>query len=180
MQSSAESAAIGTRLAGPGDAAIMSAIHAACFARSWDEASMAQFIFTPGCISLLVSRAEGQPVQGFLIARRAEDEAELLTLAVHPDFRRLGLARALVQRAMATLRRAGAKHLLLEVDEANAPARTLYQALGAVPVGRRPHYYERGADAAIFSLALSAADADDGRGVRRPTSRRDGQDSDTG
>jgi ribosomal protein S18 acetylase RimI-like enzyme len=52
------------------------------------------------------------------------------------------------------LRAAGAKQLYLEVEDGNEAALTLYRALGAVPVGKRPGYYEHGADAAIFSLAL--------------------------
>jgi [ribosomal protein S18]-alanine N-acetyltransferase len=52
------------------------------------------------------------------------------------------------------LRAAGAKKIFLEVNEANASARGLYQSLGAVVVGRRKRYYEHDADADIFSLAL--------------------------
>ena len=98
--------------------------------------------------------APEQTVQGFLIVRSAGDEAEILTLAVDPSHRRQGLARALLAAAIDSLRKAGAKRLFLEVDEANEPARGLYQSLGAVAVGRRPRYYEHGADADIFSLAL--------------------------
>jgi ribosomal-protein-alanine N-acetyltransferase len=93
-------------------------------------------------------------VQGFLIARCAGDEAEILTLAVEPNHRRQGLARAILAAAIAALRKAGAKRLFLEVEAANESARGLYQSLGAVAVGRRPRYYEHGADADIFSLAL--------------------------
>jgi ribosomal protein S18 acetylase RimI-like enzyme len=154
MVSSAPASAVDIRLAGLADASIMAAIHASCFARSWDAGAMAQFLGAPGCISLLASTAEGLPAQGLLIARGAVDEAELLTLAVHPICRNLGLARALLGAAMGALRKSGTKQLFLEVEETNAPARSLYQSLGAVVVGRRPGYYEHGADAAIFSLAL--------------------------
>jgi [ribosomal protein S18]-alanine N-acetyltransferase len=159
---SAQTAIVDLRIAAPGDAAVLAAIHAACFARGWDRESMAQFISGPGCLALLASRAQSGPVEGFLIARKAQDEAEILTLAVHPDCRRAGLARALVETAIARLRAAGAARLFLEVDEANAPARALYRSFGAEEVGRRGRYYEHGADAVIFSLALSAATADDG------------------
>ncbi|MGB2933544.1 MAG: GNAT family N-acetyltransferase [Methyloceanibacter sp.] len=180
MASSLRSAAIATRLAGPGDAKAMASIHVACFARSWDDASISQFLLAPGCLSLLAARAQGGPAEGFLIARKAEDEAEILTLAVHPDSRRLGLAHALVQAAMARLRAAGASRLFLEVDAANAPAHALYLSFCANEVGRRPGYYEHGADAVIFSLALSPLAADDGSGVKRQTSVWDGKDSGTG
>jgi len=159
---SADASAVDLRLATPGDAAVLAAIHAACFARGWDQDSMARFISGPGCLVLVASRAQSGPIEGFLIARKAEDEAEILTLAVHPECRRAGLARALVETAMARLRAAGAARLFLEVDEANAPARALYRSFGAEQVGRRRRYYEHGADAVIFSLALSAATADDG------------------
>lgn len=162
MTPSAKVSAMEVRLAGPGDAATAAAIHAACFTRGWDAASMAQFLGAPGCLSLLVARAESNP-QGLLIARVAGGEAELLTLAVHPGCRRLGLARALLDAAIAALRDAGASRLFLEVDEENAPACGLYESLGAVVVRRRPRYYENGASAAIFSLALCGAAADDGR-----------------
>jgi ribosomal-protein-alanine N-acetyltransferase len=158
----AVSTALDLRLAAPGDAAVLAAIHAACFARGWDQDSMAQFISGPGCLVLVASRAQSGPVEGLLIAHKVEDEAEILTLAVHPACRRAGLARALVEMAMTRLSAAGAQKLFLEVDEANAPARALYRCFGAEQVGRRRRYYEHGTDAVIFSLALSAATADDG------------------
>jgi ribosomal-protein-alanine N-acetyltransferase len=151
---SVTASAMDVRLTGPADTARLATIHAACFAKSWDAIAIGQSLHIPGCLALIASTAPGEPAQGFLIARSAGDEAELLTLAVHPACRRLGLARALLAAATTTLRAAGARHLFLEVDEANAPARGLYQALGAVVVGRRPRYYEHGTNADIFSLAL--------------------------
>jgi ribosomal-protein-alanine N-acetyltransferase len=142
------------RVAGPADAAAMAAIHAACFAKSWNADAIAQFIGVPGCLALIASTAGDLPAQGFLIVRTAGDEAELLTLAVHSDHRGIGLARALLLHATARVRAAGARQIFLEVDEANASARGLYQSLGAVVVGRRKRYYEHGADADILSLAL--------------------------
>ena len=132
----------------------MAAIHAACFAKRWDAAEIGQFLGVPGCLALVASTSAAQAPHGFLIARNAADEAELFTLAVDPACRRLGLASALLAAATGALRGAGAKRLFLEVEEGNSAARDLYQSLGAVAVGRRPRYYEHGADAAIFSLAL--------------------------
>jgi ribosomal-protein-alanine N-acetyltransferase len=143
----------------PGDAGLMAAIHASCFAgptdRPWDEATMAQFIASPGVLCLLgaATHVIAAPA-GLLIARRAADEAELLTFGVTPACRRAGLGRALVTQALEDLRASGAATLFLEVDESNEAALALYRSLGAAPVGRRAGYYESGADAAIFSLAL--------------------------
>ena len=142
------------RAACAADASAMAAIHAACFAKSWDAAEIGQFVGVPGCLALVASTSAAQAPQGFLIVRSAGDEAELLTLAVDPACRRLGLASALLAAATGALRGVGSKRLFLEVDQGNSAARGLYQSLGAVVVGRRPRYYEHGADADIFSLAL--------------------------
>jgi len=146
------------------DATIMAALHATSFAKPWDAAAMAQFLASPEVLCLVGSADDGSGgiVGGMLIARRAADEAELLTLAVAPACRRAGLGRALLASAMTMLKEAGAVRLLLEVEEGNTAALRLYRSLGGEPVGRRPGYYEGRADAAIFSLALSRPAADDG------------------
>ncbi len=142
--------------AGPYDPSSMAAIHKSCFPKPWDEAAMALFLASPDTLCLVGSVADdsGGVMGGMLIARKAADEAELLTLAVAPACRGSGLGRALLEHAVAALRDAGAKTLFLEVDESNEAALALYRKLGAQPVGRRAGYYEHGADAAIFSLAL--------------------------
>jgi ribosomal-protein-alanine N-acetyltransferase len=146
----------------------MAAIHRACFATAWDEITMAQFLANPDVLCLIGSVAEGSGgvLGGLLIARKAADEAELLTLGVAPACRRAGLAKALVKEAVTMLREAGATQLFLEVEEGNDAALNLYRSLGAKAVGRRAGYYGNGADAAIFSLALSASAADDGLSQR--------------
>jgi [ribosomal protein S18]-alanine N-acetyltransferase len=143
--------------AGPSDAGLMAAIHAACFQKPWDEAAMARFAASGGdvlCLLAHVVDSSSAGSQGFLIARKAADEAELLTLAVMPACRRSGLGKALLKSAIATLHEAGAKTLFLEVEDGNEAALGLYRSLGAKAVGRRPGYYENGSDAAIFSLIL--------------------------
>lgn len=154
--------------AGPYDPPSMAVIHRACFVNAWNEATMAQFLSSPDVLCLIGSVADdsGGVVGGLLIARKAADEAELLTLGVAPACRNAGLGRALLETAIATLRESGAKCLFLEVEEGNAAALALYRSLGAKAVGHRPGYYDSGADAAIFSLALSSPAADDGASQR--------------
>jgi ribosomal protein S18 acetylase RimI-like enzyme len=85
-----------------------------------------------------VALIEGE-VTGFIVSRRvAEGEREILNVAVHPDFRRLGIASSLIQGEIADRR---AAHFL-EVRESNASARRLYERLGFEIVGARPGYYE--------------------------------------
>ena len=125
------------------DASSMAMIHKTCFAKPWDETAMAKFLASPEVLCLVGSVADdsGGVMGGMLIARKAA-------------CRRSGLGRALLEVAISALRESGTKQLFLEVDKGNEAALALYRALGAQPVGRRAGYYEDGADAAIFSLAL--------------------------
>jgi ribosomal-protein-alanine N-acetyltransferase len=151
------------------DAASMAAIHRSCFAKAWDETAMTQFLESFEALCLIVADSSGGMLGGLLIARKAADEAEILTLCVAPACRNAGLGRAQLAAAMAELRAAGTKRLFLEVEDGNDAALGLYRSLGAVPVGRRDKYYDNGADAAIFSLALSTGPEDDGTALaRRP------------
>lgn len=162
---------IAVQRATPGDASLLAALHASCFAQAWDEAAMAQFIAGPNTLCLLAAAVDksGSAPAGLLIARKAADEAELLTLGIVPACRRQGLARALMRAAMHALRTSGATQLFLEVEDGNQAALRLYTSLGAVRVGERKGYYQHGADAAIFSLALSTGPEDDGTALaRRP------------
>ncbi len=142
--------------AAPSDAGLMAAIHASCFARPWDETAMAQFIAGPDTLCLIASASEGAGAvpAGLLIARKAADEAELLTFGVAPACRRRGIGRALLKAAVAALRASGAKQLFLEVEHGNDAALAMYKSFGAAEMGRRKGYYRHGADAAIFCLAL--------------------------
>jgi GNAT superfamily N-acetyltransferase len=59
-----------------------------------------------------------------------EPQAEVTELYVLPDFRHKGVGRALLEKAEALARQAGANELLIRVDAENEPARLLYHSLG--------------------------------------------------
>lgn len=81
---------------------------------------------------------DSQNVLGFLVWRKtAEDEWEILNLAVNSFARRKGVARRLVQYALDGLQGA----CFLEVRESNEAAIALYRALGFEVSGRRKKYY---------------------------------------
>lgn len=149
-------AGLSVRQAGPFDAFVLAGLHQSCFARAWDEAAMMQFTTSPEALCLIgaVAGDAGESAAGFLIARKAGDEAEILSIGVAPPYRKMGLGRALLRNALELLRAGGTKRLFLEVEEGNDAALRLYRSFGGEPVGRRAGYYSHGADAAILSLAL--------------------------
>jgi ribosomal-protein-alanine N-acetyltransferase len=135
-------------------AAALAAIHQAAFppGERWGADAMALQLALPGVLALI------DPRGGMVMARIAADEAEILTLAVHPDARRQGLARALLAEAADIVAAQGATALFLEVALRNTAARALYAASGFAEVGRRRRYYADGDDAMVMRRPLSPAD----------------------
>ena len=87
---------------------------------------------------------------GFIVYRIAVDEAEIITIGVNPDFRRNGIASAMIGIIEKTLKNQGVKKLFLEVASNNIPAQKLYESMGFKTVGLRPKYYD-GVDAILMS-----------------------------
>ncbi len=94
-------------------------------------------------------------LSGFVLVWIVSDEVELIDLGVGPNFRRRGLARALLAQATREAYRAGARSMFLEVRATNEPARALYEACGFEIGGRRRAYYGDGEDALLYSCCLS-------------------------
>jgi ribosomal-protein-alanine N-acetyltransferase len=137
-----------------GDAAVLAALHAASFAQPWSAQSLRTLLATQGTFALV----DDDPANGFILARVAAEEAEILTLAVHPPARRKGLGLALVAACGLYAQNLGATEMFLEVEETNQAARGLYERLGFRVVGGRKAYYARTrGDALILRAGLPFA-----------------------
>jgi ribosomal protein S18 acetylase RimI-like enzyme len=133
------------RPAGPSDLAEISAIQAsASEASQWQAQDYLAF-------DCRVAILEGR-IAGFVVSRQvADQEREILNVAVHPEFRRLRIASELLQTEIAG--HAGTH--FLEVRESNAAARQLYERLGFQVVGTRPEYYENPPETGIVMRIFS-------------------------
>lgn len=95
-------------------------------------------------------------VAGLLIGRRAADEFEILDLAVSPEYRRRGIAMALLDAALREANQAGARKVFLEVRASNTAAIEFYRARGFTESGRRKAYYRNPVeDALLLSRILT-------------------------
>ena len=119
-------------------------------AAQWPPGSYAKLAESPGGL-VLVCDASGQPV-GFVAARQAADEAEILNIAVHGDLRGKGIASALLLAALDEFRRSAIARVFLELRESNLPALALYNRHGFTPSGRRKAYYHHPTEDAISML----------------------------
>jgi [ribosomal protein S18]-alanine N-acetyltransferase len=116
-------------------------------AAQWPPESYANLANSPGGV-FLVGEANAHVV-GFVAARQVADEAEILNIAVHGDFRRKGIASALLVAALDKFRRSAIVRVFLELRESNLPARALYDRHGFLPSGRRKSYYRHPAEDAL-------------------------------
>ncbi len=92
-------------------------------------------------------------IAGYLSALRVMDELHLMQIATHPDYRRKGVASALLEHAERYEH--GLKSILLEVRESNEEAKSFYENMGFAAVGRRKRYYsDTGEDALLFNKEL--------------------------
>jgi ribosomal-protein-alanine N-acetyltransferase len=142
------------RAFGPGDVDAVLLIQSRCLETAqWSRADYVR-IAQEGVGGWVAQQGPG--VLGFLVARAAADELEILNLGVLPPARRQGVGRLLLEAALHWGRVSGAARAFLEVRESNKPARLFYKAQGFIVTGRRPLYYVRPPEAALV-LSLSFA-----------------------
>ena len=97
---------------------------------------------------------ENQKVIGAIVTWLILDEAHIATLAVLPEYRRLGYAHGLVIRSLIWAVERGARYATLEVRAGNRAAQNLYKGLGFEIVGSRRRYYQDNKeDALIMTLS---------------------------
>lgn len=131
-------------------AADMAATHAAAFTveRPWTQSEFSTFLAQDICF------ATGD-THCFALVRVVADEAELLTLATHPTYRRRGLARKVMRGWMTVAATRGADRAFLEVAADNAAAVSLYETCGFELCGLRRGYYRRGDRPASDALLMA-------------------------
>ena len=90
--------------------------------------------------SALVALEDGR-VLGYVGMMCVLDEGQIINVAVHPDARRRGVGRTLMQAAEAYAKERGIVFLSLEVRESNFAARSMYSSLGWEEQGIRKGFY---------------------------------------
>jgi [ribosomal protein S18]-alanine N-acetyltransferase len=103
---------------------------------------------------VLRTAASSRPV-AFALAWSVADELHLLDMASHPEHRRQGHARALLNELLSHARRERKRLVLLEVRQSNEPAIRLYRSAGFEATGvRRGYYSDTGEDAVEMRITF--------------------------
>ena len=128
-------------------------IERASFPYPWSETFFHQEL-KASCARALLAVA-GEQAIGYVIYWLVSGEIDIHNLAVHPGYRRRGVARALLRSVIGDARERRAGRITLEVRKSNAAAQKLYQAVGFVEQGVRKGYYsDDGEDALAMALDL--------------------------
>jgi ribosomal-protein-alanine N-acetyltransferase len=141
------------RAMAPADLDRVMVINHASFRHPWSADLMRrEMLHDWSTVLLAVDGSPGvEEVQGFIVYWTVQDEMHVLNVAVAPEHRRRGVARALMREAEARGRRRGIRLVTLEVRRSNEAAIALYRKLGYRMVGVRPNYYaEEGEDAMVM------------------------------
>ena len=136
------------------DAAVISLLHAECFDEArWDKRAVTEILALPGAYGFIA--LEHEAPAGFVLARVAADECEILSLGVRRASRQGGLGRELLRAALSVANTSKARAVYLEVAEDNAAARHLYEVEGFSAACRRRGDYRRAGSPEIAALVLS-------------------------
>ena len=119
-----------------------------CFADPWSEKSVASELDNQWALWLVAE--EDDVVTGYIGSQTSIDETDVMNVAVHPDYRRRGIAETLINALVTELKNRGSHALMLEVRASNAPAIALYEKLGFQQVGCRKNYYRNPKEDALI------------------------------
>ncbi|MCR4376552.1 MAG: GNAT family N-acetyltransferase [Rhodospirillales bacterium] len=139
---------------------VLARLHGEAFVESWDAEAFVSALHQPGALGFIVARDTDDEPLGFVLLRvsvfdsESGGEAEVLTLATRPFARRLGVARGLMDAALAALAEQGVTRVFLEVAADNVAAAALYTSLGFVEIGRRKAYYARGSQPRMDAIVM--------------------------
>lgn len=137
------------RRATTADCATLAELDLRCNPSAW---TLAQF--QAACESshnvVLIEQNEMGDVRGFIVWQTVLDEMELHLIATAPEYRRQGIASALLAQLFQAACEQAIYRILLEVRASNLAAQQLYAQHGFAEIARRKNYYGGTEDAVIM------------------------------
>jgi len=123
------------------------------FSNPWPESSFRGEIENRGIShpSVIVYRPQDRII-GYILVWLKGDEAQISNFALHPDYRRLGIGRRILEDTLRMIRRKGGRFVMLEVRTTNFPARRLYSRYGFSPLAVRKNYYQDPVEDALVMI----------------------------
>ena len=119
-----------------------------CFSENWSYSILESGIHSPYDVYYVFDQDE--KVLGYCNLRVLAGEGEVQRIAVHPDCRRLGIGRKMMDAMVEYAIREGVYAISLEVREGNLAARNLYESYGFAGEAVRKAYYHNPTEDAVI------------------------------
>ncbi len=97
---------------------------------------------------VVVSR-KNKKIVGYIICWHVKDEVQISNIAVHPNYRRRGLAEMVLHSVIEKFKEKGARDFVLEVRPSNQAALSLYKKMGFKVLGVKENYYHNPCEDAV-------------------------------
>lgn len=138
----------------PSDVEAIAQLERQCFALPWTREAIASCLTGEGHV-MLAAEAENGALAGYIGLQHVLDEGYISNVCTAEEYRRRGVASALIAALRGRAEELRLAFLTLEARTSNAAAIALYEKCGFKNMGLRPGYYERPAeDAVIMTLFL--------------------------
>ncbi len=132
------------------------AIERIAYSYPWSERFFRQELQVE-CARSFLAQLERRIV-GYILFWLLPGEIDIHNVAIHPDFRRRGLGRHLLEQVVSEARSRASTRITLEVRKSNLPAQKLYESMGFAYNGIRKNYYsDDGEDALLMALELRSS-----------------------
>ena len=119
-----------------------------CFNDPWSENSIASEL--DNRLSCWLVAIADDKVVGYVGSQTVLGETDMMNIAIHPDYRKQGIATELISALIEALNERGSHSLMLEVRASNEPAKSLYLKMGFDVVGIRKNYYRNPREDALI------------------------------
>lgn len=119
---------------------------------AWTDAQLAAELAQDLGWQLVAEEKERSRLVGYICGRIVPPEAEIFKIAVLPEYRRQGVGRMLLRRAVSLLRQKGVRKCFLELRQSNLAAKALYEAAGFVGISVRKAYYAEPREDAVVMI----------------------------
>lgn len=129
------------------------AIERASFPNPWHLSTFRGEIHNhPISSSYVIVHRREKKIIGYIIYWHIKDEVQISNIAVHPDFRRMGVGESIMRQVLFQLEKGGSKFISLEVRPSNMTAIKLYHKLGFDILGIRKNYYRNPPEHAVVMV----------------------------
>lgn len=127
------------------------------FPNPWREMTFRGEMYNkPISFSFVIVHKSKRLIIGYIIFWCIKNRAQINNIAIHPDFRCMGIAETVIRQVLDQIRVVGAEYVTLEVRPSNMAARSLYNKLGFDVLGIKDNYYnDPREDALVMGKYLS-------------------------